>query len=443
MPRVYGALEARKRRDPEYPSLGWAGIGYRKRETPVNYALANEAFYRSMDNDDESQRFRVRRRQLMRGSYDLPEEMESHTPYNREYLYAKRKRNAVSKRSSNYYANHHKRFANKEQLQKKFAKKATGTDPKIMKDLKSLFDIKDNKTDETAEKKAIPDKKVAKKSDKSDVKKASFKDETTTHAEHERNLEDARKKRTKQPDIDEKKRVDEEHLNIKKKSLDWSNYFGYDRRKKSRQNPTDIDDEWLMERYQNVLASAAKKSTEYPLKYFKNHDERKKKQDSDNEERKKKDSEPENSNEVKLGEMDTKLRNIEDLIIDEALKYTGAHEGATDSKEIQEVKDKVIARLAEAYSLEKMRKALGEFKSTVSAQRAYAKCDEDSGKEPGPEENQMEERKREEEDEKRSRDKKFQKEKKEDYRSENELNLEDNQRSLMLNPLSGKCDIYK
>jgi hypothetical protein len=67
--------------------------------------------------------------------------------------------------------------------------------------------------------------------------------------------------------------------------------------------------------------------------------------------------------------MDAKLRNIEDVIVNEALKYTGAHEGTSDTKEIQEVKDKVLAHLATAYSLEKMRQALREFKSSLLAQK--------------------------------------------------------------------------
>lgn len=67
--------------------------------------------------------------------------------------------------------------------------------------------------------------------------------------------------------------------------------------------------------------------------------------------------------------MDGKLRNFEDMIVNEALKYTGAHEGITDAKEIQDVKDKVMANLATAYSLEKMRQALRDFKSSLLAQK--------------------------------------------------------------------------
>lgn len=46
--------------------------------------------------------------------------------------------------------------------------------------------------------------------------------------------------------------------------------------------------------------------------------------------------------------------------------------GSKDVKEIQEVKDKVMAQLAAAYSLEKMRRALGEFRASIAAQKATA-----------------------------------------------------------------------
>jgi len=82
------------------------------------------------------------------------------------------------------------------------------------------------------------------------------------------------------------------------------------------------------------------------------------------EERKKKDM-----SEDKLENMDKKLKNIEDLIIDETVKYTGAHEGISNNGDIRKLKDHVISRLATAYSLEKMRKALEKMKQTVDDDR--------------------------------------------------------------------------
>lgn len=150
-----------------------------------------------------------------------------------------------------------------------------------------------------------------------------------------------------------------ETLQIKKKSIDWSDYFGYDRKKKFKD---DNDNEWLMERYHKAIAMATKRKLEKPSQNL-NHKEKEEQGDKPD-----KKNSP-NDEETKLEEMDLKLKNIEDSIIDEALKYTGAHEGMTDSKEIQDIKDRVISRLAAAYSLEKMRQALGEYKTSIAKQR--------------------------------------------------------------------------
>lgn len=421
----------RKRREPEYTFLDWSGVEYKKRGTPL---MSNEAFYRSMDKDDP-QRYQVGRRAVLRRSYEMPDDLL----YNSDFLYAKKKRNAVN---SNYHANNHKLFASKDQqVNKKYVQNVhpSGTDPKIMKDLKSLFDINDsNKTDDGIKKKAILNNKVGdtKKSDNIEMK--SVNKEQATTAITSSNHGHSGQENDKESKIDNRNKSDYKPLIIKKKSLDWSNYFGYDRRKKSRQSMNDIDAEWLMDRYQNVLTAATKKNTDYPLKYFKNHDDdntRKTKRDEIN--KKKDEPEVQKSNKAKLLEMDSKLKSIEDLIIDEALKYTGAHESTTDSKEIQEVKDKVISRLAAAYSLEKMRKALGEFKNSITVQRNAINFNKESN------DIQQEEKKRSDtEDWGKRKNKKFHAaEKKEYYNIGNELNFDDNQKSTIGNSIAGKCHI--
>ncbi|KPI95098.1 hypothetical protein RR46_12102 [Papilio xuthus] len=60
---------------------------------------------------------------------------------------------------------------------------------------------------------------------------------------------------------------------------------------------------------------------------------------------------------------------MEGLIVDEALHYSNVGE-KIDSKEEQEMKEKLLSRLAAAYSLEKMRKALKEFKQSLQTQKA-------------------------------------------------------------------------
>ncbi|KPJ07341.1 hypothetical protein RR48_04135 [Papilio machaon] len=74
-------------------------------------------------------------------------------------------------------------------------------------------------------------------------------------------------------------------------------------------------------------------------------------------------------NDSKLDNIDRKLRNMEGLIVDEALHYSNVGE-KLDSKEEQEMKEKLLSRLAAAYSLEKMRKALKEFKQSLQTQKA-------------------------------------------------------------------------
>ncbi|KAK7863357.1 hypothetical protein R5R35_004330 [Gryllus longicercus] len=164
-------------------------------------------------------------------------------------------------------------------------------------------------------------------------------------------------------------------LDIQKKSVDWSEYFGLDRRRK-KAGPGG-DERWLMDRYRNLaLASAVRKRgpalaggadaqgppLEAPpldTRHFALGDifSRASRQRQGA------------AGGSRLDGVDSKLQGMEDLIVNEAVKYTGAHEGATDPREVQEVKDKILARLAAAYSLEKMRLALREFKSSLQAQK--------------------------------------------------------------------------
>lgn len=66
--------------------------------------------------------------------------------------------------------------------------------------------------------------------------------------------------------------------------------------------------------------------------------------------------------------MDKKLQSIEDFIIDETIKYTGAHEGLNSRDDIRRIKDHVLSRLATAYSLEKMRRALDKLRRSVETE---------------------------------------------------------------------------
>lgn len=77
-----------------------------------------------------------------------------------------------------------------------------------------------------------------------------------------------------------------------------------------------------MERYHKAIAITAKKrNAELPLQSFRNHETPEPKKDHDKEEQ-------------KITEMDRKLEKLEDEIVGDALKYTGAHQDEVDSKEV-------------------------------------------------------------------------------------------------------------
>lgn len=231
-------------------------------------------------------------------------------------LFSHHKRFPVSKRSSDFYD-----FTN---IRKKSQTKKT--DPKVERDLSNVFGPS-NKTKQEDKKK-----------------------------------QNGNTKEVATPVISKS-----EPLDVKKKSINWSDYFGLDRRKKS---DADLDKEWLMERYHKAVSMTAKRSTDYPLQHFHIHDQQQQQEKIKKEETK--------TEEDKIKEIDEKLKNIEDAIVDDAIKYTGAHEGTIDSKEVQEVKDRVISRLAAAYSLEKMRRALGEYKLSVAKEKNRLKQNENS-----------------------------------------------------------------
>ncbi|XP_058126213.1 trichohyalin [Anopheles ziemanni] len=127
-----------------------------------------------------------------------------------------------------------------------------------------------------------------------------------------------------------------------KKSIQWNKYFGIDRRKKDGRSESG--------------PMAANGAREYPLSFYKSYDEDRKKK---------------MVNQDKLEGMDQKLKNIEDLILDQTVKYTGDHEGLVEPDELQKLKDKVVARLATAYSIEKMRHTLEKLKESVNGEPNY------------------------------------------------------------------------
>lgn len=67
----------------------------------------------------------------------------------------------------------------------------------------------------------------------------------------------------------------------------------------------------------------------------------------------------------KLQRMDVKLRNMKNQLIEEATQIS-----ARGNMDDQEVKDDILSKLATAYSLEKLRRALKELSDSAAAERA-------------------------------------------------------------------------
>lgn len=71
-----------------------------------------------------------------------------------------------------------------------------------------------------------------------------------------------------------------------------------------------------------------------------------------------------------IDNMESKIGNIEERIIDDTVKYTGAHSGK-GGEDVDKVKNEVIHRLEAAYSLEKMKNALKEFKNSIKSDKSF------------------------------------------------------------------------
>ncbi|XP_065369585.1 DNA ligase 1 isoform X2 [Calliphora vicina] len=164
------------------------------------------------------------------------------------------------------------------------------------------------------------------------------------HDEHEDDDEEAKRKKKRNATTSKKKRnvtlrrtMDDYNIMRSKKSIDWSKYFGIDRKKKAMPVVNDNKDDEMKKRNPEEDTSA-----------------------EDINKKKKRKLDP-----AKLDNMNKKLQAIEDFIINETIKYTGAHEGIDNPEEIQRLKDRVLSRLATAYSLEKMRRALEKLRQSV------------------------------------------------------------------------------
>lgn len=247
--------------------------------------------------------------------YVLPAErrnVNGRYPLGREYKQYRemRKRYPVAKRSP-----------------KPIQQKRQATDQKVAQDLGNLFGQKSNDHHDHAH----------------------DHDHDRSHEHNHEHTSEAPSTTTRPKDEDEKvtqqNKPREHPIEIKKKSVDWSQYFGIDRRKKkasllARPGTQDQDDEWLLQQYYKTMAENLKPSERVANKES---------------------SEKRNM----LQQIDSRLKSLEDLIIEEPLRYTGSR----DAIDIQKVKDNIMARAAASYSLEKMRRALNEFQNNAALER--------------------------------------------------------------------------
>lgn len=175
----------------------------------------------------------------------------------------------------------------------------------------------------------------------------------------------------------------EKPIILKKKSIDWSDYFGIDKRVKKPVSFIESND-GTQDKLRKQYFDTFNREVIYPLNSFRRHNYQKRNF------MKPKPSEETNiqhdrthaltidsnnkrniaeDNDSKLDNLDKKLKSMEGFIVDEALHFSANVGDELDSKEEQEVKEKLLSRLAAAYSLEKMRKALKEFKHSLQTQR--------------------------------------------------------------------------
>ncbi|KAL2719284.1 stress response protein NST1 [Vespula squamosa] len=143
----------------------------------------------------------------------------------------------------------------------------------------------------------------------------------------------------------------EKDIEVKKKSTDWSQYFGIDRRKKkttflARPGTQDQDDEWMLQRYYEIHNSNGIGGKSVKI-FLANMAENLK--------------HPERESEKENDERKEKINQIYEMMNNVGM-------------DLGKAKDQIMNRLAVAYSLEKMRKALNEFRNNLAARKEAQKA---------------------------------------------------------------------
>lgn len=213
------------------------------------------------------------------------------------------------------------------------------TDPRVAKELNDIFSPPKENSNSS---KNMRDNIIGSSTKNNYTKMVNLNETKSTLKNELHNQEMAAHMKRKRSGQKEEPGVDAQHkpMTITKKSVDWSNYFGIDKRqKKSTISPG--NNEWLLNHYLKAYLISDRTGQ--------------------------RDAETVTN---KSDDMDQKLQAMEDMIVDQALKFTGAHEGITDPEEVNAVSYRVMSQLLAAFSLEKMREALKEFKSSIAVEQA-------------------------------------------------------------------------
>ncbi|XP_063698646.1 zinc finger CCCH domain-containing protein 13 isoform X2 [Culicoides brevitarsis] len=367
-----GAMSKKKR---DYPMLPWLPASRKKRFPVAKRSPPAGEFHDTMNTDEkvthelkeifgdagEEEKKKKKRADDLFGM-----DKKSEEPKKSDELEEEKKKKAVKKSGE---------AENDEEEKKKRAMKKSEVkaEPEEDKKKKKSVDLEEDKKKKRAKKDRFIDDDFEKRGDK--MKKRSIKrkrnsdcsddeycDEPHDHyhdseedssedenddEEEDDDTEDSDddRRRKKKRDVKKHKRSNAEIfredqvipgdlMDMKKRSdtpNTWSRIWGMDRKKKS----------------------TGSSSRDYPLSFYKNYEEDRRR----------------NLDVSKIENMDAKLKAIEDLLIDETIKYTGAHEGNVEPEDVKELKDHVVSRLATAYNLEKMRHALDKIKNNMEQEQ--------------------------------------------------------------------------
>lgn len=165
--------------------------------------------------------------------------------------------------------------------------------------------------------------------------------------------------------------IGDKPLKIVKKSVDWSTYFGVDKRQQSATSSSGGGDKKLPNGASSSSNNYLKNNRNGMMdQYIQSYVRQSVRNSAFNHHRlgtPNKVGGAKRSIQPPSKMVDDDLKAAEDAIIDNVLKYTGAHEGVVDDpEEMERFKQTVLGQLGAAYNLEKLRKQLHQQQTAVS-----------------------------------------------------------------------------